>query len=115
MPRDPLCYLFDVSEAASIIFQLTQGRTYDDYLADIQFRSAVERHLITIGESISQLALRHPLIAQRIPEYQKIVSFRNVLIHGYREVRNLTVWGVVETDLPALLEVIDRLRQELEH
>ena len=40
---------------------------------------------------------------------KKIVSFRNVLIHGYADVDDELVWDIVETRLPVLREEIGRL------
>jgi uncharacterized protein with HEPN domain len=40
---------------------------------------------------------------------QKIISFRNILIHGYAEVDDLLVWDIVETRLPVLYQEIRKL------
>jgi uncharacterized protein with HEPN domain len=48
-------------------------------------------------------------LASRITDYQKIVSFRNVLIHGYADVDDELVWDIVETRLPVLREEVERL------
>ena len=45
MRRDPRAYLWDVREAADAIASFLQGRSFDDYAADLMFRSAVERQL----------------------------------------------------------------------
>jgi uncharacterized protein with HEPN domain len=39
------------------------------------------------------------LLASRITDFQKIVSFRNVLIQGYADVDDELVWDIVETRL----------------
>ncbi|MFO8024012.1 DUF86 domain-containing protein, partial [Thiohalophilus sp.] len=54
-----------------------------------------------MGEALNQLAKISPQIAESIPEYRRIISFRNILIHGYADVDNALVWGVVESKLPA--------------
>ena len=48
-------------------------------------------------------------VAARISEYQRIIAFRNVLIHEYADVDNRLVWDVVETKLPTLVREIDAL------
>jgi uncharacterized protein with HEPN domain len=53
MQRDPRAYLWDIQQAANLIVQFTTGRAFDDYLADVMFRSAVERQFMIIGEALA--------------------------------------------------------------
>ena len=48
----------------------------------------------------------------KISEYQRIISFRNVLIHNYADVDSLLVWDVVETKLPILINEVEALLAE---
>lgn len=41
-----------------------------------------------------------------------IVAFRNLLIHGYASVNDMTVWHTIETSLPNLYGTIARLLDE---
>lgn len=51
-----------------------------------------------------------PTCAERTSEYQRIIAFRNIVIHRYAELDNRLVWGVVESKLPVLYrEVTDLL------
>jgi uncharacterized protein with HEPN domain len=72
-------------------------------------QSGVERQFEIIGEALGQLAKVDQQLAIQITDYQKIVSFRNVLIHGYADVDDELVWDIVETRLPVLREEIGRL------
>ncbi len=47
--------------------------------------------------------------ATAIPELPRVIAFRNILVHGYANVDNRLVWGVLETDLPSLLTTLGRL------
>jgi uncharacterized protein with HEPN domain len=38
----------------------------------------------------------------RITDYQRIIAFRNILIHGYDMVDDRVVWDVVTNQLPNL-------------
>ncbi len=69
-------------------------------------QSAVERQFEVIGEAVSQLAKRDPQAAERIPEYRRLIAFRNVLIHGYAEVDEVLVWGFIESHLPGLVSAV---------
>jgi uncharacterized protein with HEPN domain len=72
-------------------------------------QSGVERQFEIIGEALGQLAKVDQQLASQITDYRKIVSFRNVLIHGYADVDDELVWDIVETRLPVLREEIGRL------
>jgi uncharacterized protein with HEPN domain len=66
-----------------------------------------------IGEALLQLQRSDSEIAARIPEYQHIIGFRHVLVHGYDSLDAATVWNVVETKLQGLREVLQELLGEL--
>ena len=65
-------------------------------------RQAVERNFEIIGEAVGRLAKVDPTTTSKIGEYQQIISFRNVLIHGYDLIDEAQVWEVIHTDLPTL-------------
>ena len=54
-------------------------------------RSAVERQLINVGESVSLLSRSDSELASRITGYRRIIDFRNVLTHSFFNVENETV------------------------
>ena len=112
MQRETNKYLQDIAQAAELIAQFTGGKTFDDYTADAMLRAAVERQFEIIGEALVQLTKRDPAVAARIGEYQRIIAFRNLLIHGYNNVDNLLVWGVVESKLGALRRDVAALLAE---
>jgi uncharacterized protein with HEPN domain len=76
---------------------------------DEMLRAAVERQFEIIGEALSGLKRVDPAAAAAIPDLARIIAFRNILIHGYASVDDRLVWGVVESDLPALRSALDRL------
>ena len=47
----------------------------------------------------------------QIRDHRDIISFRNILVHGYDAIDDRIVWGVVEEDLDDLIEDVDRLIQ----
>ncbi|MGH8474800.1 MAG: HepT-like ribonuclease domain-containing protein [Methylococcales bacterium] len=112
MQRDPRAYLWDVREAAAAILEFVAGKSYDDYAGDRLLRSAVERQFEIIGEALNQLGKIEPRWAERIPDLRLIVAFRNLLIHGYASVNDLTVWRTIETSLPVIYDTVSRLLEE---
>ena len=45
--------------------------------------------------------------------WRELAGFRNVIVHGYLGVDLGAVWLVVEQDLPALTEAVDRMAAHL--
>ena len=106
MERDPRAYLWDVREAAEAILEFSAGKTFEGYAGDLMLRSAVERQFEIIGEALNQLCKIEPQWAERIPDVPQIIAFRNLLIHGYASVNDLTVWQTIQESLPTLLSLI---------
>jgi uncharacterized protein with HEPN domain len=109
MPREAKAYLYDMRQAAALIADFTTGLDYRAYTADAMVRSAVERQFEIIGEALGQLAKVDPETAGRISDYQRIIAFRNILIHGYAGVDDMLVWDMVGTRLADLLREVDEL------
>jgi uncharacterized protein with HEPN domain len=105
-------YLWDMQQAALLIVQFTTNRDFADYQADVMLRSAVERQFEIIGEALSQLRKLDPMLAAEISDYQEIIGFRNVLIHGYSIIDHEAVWKVIETKRSVLLRELDALLNE---
>lgn len=47
--------------------------------------------------------------AQRISDYRKIKSFRNVIVHGYDSIDDATTWNVINSKLPVLQQELATL------
>lgn len=109
MPHDPRKSLEDMRRAAEFLLKITAGRTLEDYRADEVLRSVVERKFEIIGEALSRLQKLDPVLAAQVPEHRQIISFRNVLIHGYDAIDEAVVWKIVDVDLPVLNQQLDSL------
>ena len=105
-------YLFDMRSAAELLAKFTVGKSFRDYQRDPMLRAAVERKFEVIGEAVAKLARLDESIADRISVYQRIIAFRNVLIHGYADVDDRLVWDVVKTNLPTLRHEIEALLKD---
>jgi uncharacterized protein with HEPN domain len=101
--------LEDIREAGQTVLEITSGRTLADYLADKVLRLAVERCFEIIGEAMRRLGETDRATAGRISDYERIIAFRNVLIHGYSLVKHELVWSVVENQLPVLMAEVEAL------
>lgn len=88
---------------------LAQGRVSSlrEYRGHAMVRSAVERKLGIIGEAVNHIRRLDP--AHPIPEADRIVAFRNRLIHSYDAIDDHFVWPIIQDHLPVLKEVIRRI------
>ncbi len=109
MRLESLKLLEDSRQAAGMIRQFTVDRTLDDYSSDAMLRSAVERRFEIIGEALNRLAKSDPAAASRLGDYQQIIAFRNVLIHGYDIIDDQVVWEAVQGNLPTLQDKVQAL------
>ena len=109
MPPKAKALFFDMQHAALGIASFVDGKTLDDLTNDLLLRSAVERQFEIIGEAMTRLRKLEPEMAERVTEYQGIVSFRNVLIHGYDTVDTKITWRIIQEKLPILLKELDDL------
>jgi len=101
--------LEDVRQACEEIFAFTNSKTFEDYKQDRLLRSGVERQFEIIGEALNRLVKTAPDVANQISHYKRIISFRNILIHGYDLVEDTVVWDVVAKDLPSLYSQVAKL------
>ena len=111
-PRDARKYLYDIADAATQLSEFVSGKTLEDYLGNRLLQAGVERQFEIVGEALSQLSKLDQTLAKRISDYQKIIAFRNILIHGYADVDDELVWDIVETRLPILRNEIAQIIAE---
>lgn len=109
MHPDAIKLLWDAQLAAERVTRFCAGKNFAVYEADDILRSAVERQLEIVGEALNQLARVDAASASLLPDLPRIVAFRNTLIHGYANVDNHIVWGVLETYVPPLIATLTRM------
>ncbi len=105
-------YLFDIQQAAGLLTDFARGKSFADFQGDPMLRSAVERQFEIIGEALTKLAKIDQETAALISEHRRIIAFRNILIHGYAQIDDRLVWGVLDSKLPTLSEEVKKLLEE---
>ena len=83
MEHDVLAYLHNALEAAKSAKRFLAGHTFDSYVSDELLRSAVERKFEIVGEALNRIYKVAPQVLGRVREYRDVISFRNILAHGY--------------------------------
>jgi len=96
--------IYDISQACEKISKFSNKKDWDDYRSDDLLKSGVERQFEIIGEALNQLSKIDLATTEKINNYQQIISFRNILIHGYADIDDRLVWSMIETKLPTLIE-----------
>jgi len=112
LPDGVRALLFDMQQAASGVAAFTQNKSRDDFKSDLMLRRAVERQFEIIGEAMTRLRNLSSETAEKIAEYRGIISFRNVLIHGYDQINDDITWQIVIEKLPVLRIELETLLQE---
>lgn len=100
----------DVLLNANTIQEFVKGHDFESYRRDTKTRLAVERSFEIIGEALNRIKKIDEEILDSIRDYRSIISFRNILAHGYDHIEDRIVWGIIESDLNTLVEDIKRLQ-----
>jgi len=109
MKDETLAHLHDILHAGRGVKAFVAGRVFDEYVADDLLRSGVERKFEIMGEALNRIKRDDPELLERIRDCRDIISFRNILVHGYDAIDDRIVWGVIEGSLDNLLEDVGRL------
>lgn len=78
--------------------------SFESYTKHELVKSAVERQLRIVGEAVNQIGKldpEHPIV-----EADRIVQFRNRLIHSYDSIDDAFVWPILSRHLPELKRVV---------
>ncbi|MFS8609300.1 MAG: DUF86 domain-containing protein [Gammaproteobacteria bacterium] len=105
-------YLYDMQQAAALLTNFTSGKSFEDYTNDPMLKAATERQFEIIGEALTKLRRLDQTLASRITDHQRIIAFRNILIHGYADIDDRLVWDIVESKLPVLRQEVEEILSE---
>ncbi len=104
--------LRDALAACQTLAGITESRTLDHYVEDVQLRWAVERGLEIIGEAINRATRIDPTVSDLIPKAPIIIGLRNRIAHGYDVLKDDVVWDAVTNGAPALATLLEELLAE---
>ena len=112
MPRrDPNVRLLHMRDYARQAVEMIRGRSREALDTDAMLRLALTHLVELVGEAASQVptAVRqeHP----QIP-WQKVIGMRHRLVHGYDKVDYHILWHTVASNLPPLIETLERMLGE---
>lgn len=102
-------HLFDILEAARDIGEYTSELEYSGFIRNGMVQAAVERKFQIIGEALNRIKRLDDSVLQSISEYQRIIAFRNIIVHGYDVIDSEIIWDAIENHLPKLRKEVERL------
>lgn len=103
--------LQDILEAIAAI-ERYQAPDYETFASDAKTQEAIFYNLIIIGEAANQLSEAFRAQYPHIP-WAAMIGTRNVIVHGYDQVKLPIVWDIIQRDLGALKVSIQRLLAEI--
>lgn len=102
-------YVSDMIEFAENVMSYTHGFDLARFVASGITYDATLRNLELIGEAATHIPDDVREQHAEIP-WRMMIATRNKLIHGYLGIDNDTLWSIIQTDVPALLNQLERLR-----
>jgi len=103
--------LYDIlSSVKNIEDYLGAEKRFEYYNNNSMLQDAVERNIEIIGEAMSKLLIIEPQI--KITNSRRRVDARNKIIHGYDEIENAQIWGIIINYLPTLKQEVEKLLEQ---
>lgn len=103
--------LFDILTAINNIDNYIGNEKYFEiYDNNSMLQDAVERNIEIIGEAMNKLLIIEPKI--EISNSRRIVDARNKIIHGYDDIENAQIWGIIINHLPTLKQEVEKFLEE---
>lgn len=101
--------LLDIVLACSEVETFCAGKDLGSFRTDRLLQLALERQFEIIGEALARLErVDAGDLARKIPEYRKIIGFRNLLAHGYDTVDDEALWDFAVNRVPELRAKVER-------
>ena len=107
--RNPSLLIEDILESANRIILFTNDMSFEDFESDIKTIDAVVRNFEIIGEASNRLPDNFRELNETI-DWQRIIGFRNKLIHDYVKVNNGIVWEIKNDYLPILIAELEKIK-----
>jgi uncharacterized protein with HEPN domain len=95
-------------QAAERILAYSAGVTEEQFGANQQLLDAVVWNPTVLGEAAKNIPRG---VEKRFPElpWAQIRGIRNRVVHGYDEIDVAIIWNVVQSELPPLVPLIERV------
>lgn len=105
--KDTKKLIQDMLDAISSIESYSVS-SFDTFLEDEKTQDAIMYNLIIIGEAANKISDEFREEHPEIP-WPSIIGTRNVIIHGYDQVKLQIVWDIIQRNLQSLRESLLKL------
>jgi uncharacterized protein with HEPN domain len=99
---------------ACFVQDFCRDKSQEDLSDDVPTRFVIERSLQNIGEAAYQLRRIGSDLIRFVPESDRVIATRHVLVHGYDEVKPRVLWDIVILHLPQLITSLNRYFDDLD-
>jgi len=82
--------------------------SYDEFIEDHKTQDAILYNLIIIGEAANQISDEFQEEHITIP-WSSMIGTRNIIVHGYDQVKLQIVWEILQGDLENLKQEISQV------
>lgn len=108
-----LTRLTHIRQASQRIASRTVGQTLAQFIADEDLQDIVVRQLTIIGEALTHISATTKHQYSHI-DWRAAIGLRNFVVHEYFRVDLPTVWEAAIIALPALMQELDIIWQDLQ-
>lgn len=103
-------YVDDMIGFAEKVIAYTDGLDQAGFAASGLNYDATVRNLELIGEAATNIPDEIRQKYSQIP-WRMVIATRNRLVHGYLGIDNDTLWSIIQTDVPALLAELRKMKE----
>ena len=99
--------LLDIRISCEEIIEFCASKDLESLRSNWMLQLALEREFEIIGEALLRLErVEMESLESKIPEYRKIIGFRNLVAHGYDQIDDHIVWDLATNHIPDLLKKV---------
>jgi uncharacterized protein with HEPN domain len=109
--KDTLKLLHDMLQAIDTIEGYATSN-YAAFLADERTQDAIMFNLVILGEAANRISQEFQEEHPEIP-WSSMIGTRNIIVHGYDQVKLQIVWDIVSRDLGSLKSSLLQLKMDL--
>jgi len=93
--------------------QSYQVVSYENFLEDSKTQDAILYNLIVLGEAANKIPEQFQESHPEIP-WSSMIGTRNIIVHGYDQVKLPIVWDILTKNLPELKKGLIQLADYIE-
>lgn len=102
-------YLDDMLAFCENVLAFTDGYSQQAFETDRKTYDATVRNLELIGETATHIPTEVRAATPDI-EWRQVIALRNRLIHAYLGIDNDVLWSIIQTDVPELLNALQKMK-----